>query len=52
MFTNHRGQVEWKGKGKCLDLTDGKLTNGNPIQLWDCVVPDNNLNQDWTTESI
>ncbi|KAF9263025.1 ricin B-like lectin [Marasmius fiardii PR-910] len=24
------------GQGKCADIVDGKLTTGNPIQVWDC----------------
>ncbi|KAJ7907519.1 ricin B lectin domain-containing protein [Mycena leptocephala] len=42
-------QIEWNGTGKCLDLTDDLSTNGNP--LWDCAVPDNNPNQDWSRGS-
>lgn len=30
---------------KCLDVTDGKLINGNRVQLWDCDA--NNKNQQW-----
>ncbi|KAJ7305534.1 hypothetical protein DFH08DRAFT_902675 [Mycena albidolilacea] len=41
------GQIEWSGKGKCADLTDGALKNGNPIQMWDCAAPGSNPNQQW-----
>jgi hypothetical protein len=32
---NHRGttQIEWSGKGKCLDATNGVWTNGNPVRF-------------------
>lgn len=33
LFTNTRGQIEWAGKGKCIDLTDGKSVNGNPVRI-------------------
>lgn len=31
--------------GLCLDLTDGKFDNGNPVQIWKCT--DGNQNQIW-----
>jgi hypothetical protein len=31
-FQAHRQQIEWSGKGKCLDLTDGSSTVGNPVR--------------------
>ncbi|KAL0945344.1 hypothetical protein HGRIS_000842 [Hohenbuehelia grisea] len=34
------------GKGQCLDLTDGDLTNARQSQTWRCT--DNNNNQVWT----
>ncbi|KAF9446179.1 carbohydrate-binding module family 13 protein [Macrolepiota fuliginosa MF-IS2] len=34
------------GRGLCLDLTSGKLDNGNPVQTWQCM--DANQNQIWT----
>jgi len=34
------------GKGLCLDLTNGKLDNGNTVQTWQC--SDGNKNQIWT----
>ena len=33
--------------GQCLDLTNGILTNGNPVQTFQCT--DGNTNQIWTT---
>jgi hypothetical protein len=27
------GQIEWSGKGKCVDLTDGVSKNGNPVRF-------------------
>ncbi|KAJ7054608.1 ricin B lectin domain-containing protein [Mycena amicta] len=48
LWTAHgNGQLEWAGTGKCLDLTDGKSVNGNPIQIWDCDAAGTNLNQNW-----
>ncbi|RDB27192.1 Endo-1,4-beta-xylanase A [Hypsizygus marmoreus] len=35
------------GRGLCLDLTNGVLTNSNRLQTWWCT--DNNKNQVWTT---
>ncbi|KAL0961332.1 hypothetical protein HGRIS_006289 [Hohenbuehelia grisea] len=34
------------GKGQCLDLAGGSLTNGNRVQTWQCT--DGNTNQIWT----
>ena len=28
--------LAWTDHGKCLDLTNGSLDNGNQVQLWDC----------------
>ncbi|KAJ6472423.1 hypothetical protein C8R45DRAFT_936316 [Mycena sanguinolenta] len=39
-------QIEWNGMGKCHDLMNGNYTSGNPIKRWDCIVPDDNSNQD------
>jgi hypothetical protein len=33
LFQIHRQQIEWKGTGKCLDLTDGNSTIGNPVRI-------------------
>jgi hypothetical protein len=71
LFQAHGRQFQWKGTGKCLDLTDGNSTIGNPvriffrfvpssctefllqqIQMWDCAVPDNNMNQDWQLDTV
>ncbi|RSH76867.1 uncharacterized protein EHS24_005269 [Apiotrichum porosum] len=43
--------VQWQitapdGSLKCLDVKDGALENGTPVQLWDCI--DGNTNQIWT----
>ncbi|KAJ7151820.1 ricin B lectin domain-containing protein [Mycena crocata] len=34
------------GKDMCLDLTDGRKANRNPLQIWACVA--GNTNQIWT----
>jgi len=34
------------GNTFCLDVTDGKNTNGNPLQIWTCAK--NSSNQKWT----
>jgi len=34
-----------RGNGQCLDLRDGGLTNGNPVQTWACA--SGNRNQIW-----
>jgi hypothetical protein len=26
----------WTNHGRCMDLTEGSLANGNRIQIWDC----------------
>ncbi|KAJ2915767.1 hypothetical protein MD484_g4622, partial [Candolleomyces efflorescens] len=39
-------RIALEGQGFCLDLTDGKLSNENPIQIWTCT--DNNANQVWS----
>jgi hypothetical protein len=35
IFKVHAGlsQIEWNGKGKCLDLTNGNSTSGNPVRF-------------------
>jgi hypothetical protein len=38
------------GRGLCLDLTDGKTDNGNPLQVWTCT--DHNTNQIWTASPV
>jgi hypothetical protein len=35
---------------QCLDLTDGKKTNRNPLQLWACTP--GNTNQKWTYTTV
>ncbi|RDB27209.1 Endo-1,4-beta-xylanase A [Hypsizygus marmoreus] len=44
-YTNDN-RIAVTGKGQCLDLTNGVLTNGNRVQTWQCT--DNNNNQVWT----
>ncbi|KAF8999269.1 ricin B lectin domain-containing protein [Cyathus striatus] len=39
-------RIALQGKGQCLDLRNGKLTNGNQVQTWQCT--DFNTNQIWT----
>lgn len=36
--------------GLCLDLTNGDLTDGNPVQTWQCT--DGNPNQVWFPEDV
>ncbi|KAJ7813086.1 ricin B lectin domain-containing protein [Mycena olivaceomarginata] len=58
-FTIHANPntIKWKGTGKCLDLTNGNSTIGNPmrpvfslIQLWDCNGA--NINQEWQLDTV
>ncbi|RDB19188.1 Endo-1,4-beta-xylanase A [Hypsizygus marmoreus] len=39
-------RIALEGKGLCLDLPNGVLTNSNQLQTWQCT--DNNNNQVWT----
>ncbi|KAF8914421.1 ricin B lectin domain-containing protein [Gymnopilus junonius] len=39
-------RIALEGKGLCLDLTDGILSNSNRLQTWQCT--DGNANQIWT----
>ncbi|TFK37931.1 ricin B lectin domain-containing protein [Crucibulum laeve] len=39
-------RIALEGKGLCLDLPGGDLTNGNQAQTWQCT--NGNLNQVWT----
>jgi len=39
-------RIALEGKGQCLDLPNGVLTNGNQVQTWQCT--DGNTNQVWT----
>jgi hypothetical protein len=34
IFQNFPSQIGWAGTGKCIDLTDGKSVNGNPVGLF------------------
>jgi hypothetical protein len=36
-------RIALTNQGMCLDLTDGVLTNGNRLQVWQCT--DGNTNQ-------
>ena len=38
------------GDGYCVDNSGGSLTNGNRIQLWQCV--SGNTNQLWTLSQV
>ncbi|KAF7297411.1 hypothetical protein MIND_00974700 [Mycena indigotica] len=52
-FTSRpNAQIEWEGTGFCLDLTDGKSTNGNLIQIWECDNSGNNVNQRWARVNV
>lgn len=42
-------RVAVEGKGQCLDLPSGSLTNGNVIQTWGCSTGNNN--QVWKTSA-
>lgn len=44
ILTNGKGTV----KHYCLDNTDGKTVNGNPVQVWECELDWVNDNQRWT----
>ncbi|KDR84331.1 hypothetical protein GALMADRAFT_111607 [Galerina marginata CBS 339.88] len=39
-------RIALEGKGLCLDLTNGVLTNSNRLQTWQCT--NGNTNQIWT----
>jgi hypothetical protein len=43
-------RIAIEGKGFCLDLTNGDLTDGNMLQLWQCST--GNTNQIWTTTKV
>ena len=38
--------IKWT-KGRCVDLTGGKLSNGNQVQIWSCNSNEDNNNQIW-----
>jgi len=44
-FLTADARIALEGQGLCLDLTDGKLTNTNVIQVWKCT--DGDKNQIW-----
>jgi hypothetical protein len=33
LFQLRRDRIEWKGSNKCLDVTDGNSTIGNPVRV-------------------
>jgi hypothetical protein len=39
---------QWNGTNKCIDLTDGKITDGNVLQIYTC--DSGNSNQKWAGE--
>ncbi|KAF6751003.1 carbohydrate-binding module family 13 protein [Ephemerocybe angulata] len=39
-------KIALEGKGQCLDLPNGNLSNSNRVQTWQCT--DKNENQVWT----
>ncbi|KAF7334660.1 hypothetical protein MVEN_02296500 [Mycena venus] len=39
------GTFQWSGTDKSIDLTDGKTTDGTPLQLYTC--DGSNINQQW-----
>jgi hypothetical protein len=41
------GTFQWSGTDKCIDLTDGKITDGNQLQLYTC--SSTNTNQKWVS---
>ncbi|KAF8960459.1 G-X-X-X-Q-X-W domain-containing protein [Flammula alnicola] len=45
-FYTNDNRIALEGQGFCTDLTDGKLTNSNPVQTWKCT--DFDANQIWT----
>lgn len=46
-FYTDDNRVALEGKGQCLDLPSGSLSNGNIVQTWQC--SNGNNNQVWTT---
>ncbi|KAJ7728575.1 ricin B lectin domain-containing protein [Mycena maculata] len=42
--------ITWYNENKCVDLTNGNLTDGNRVQIWDC--DDENDNQKWNSFAI
>ncbi|BEJ13562.1 hypothetical protein CspHIS471_0307360 [Cutaneotrichosporon sp. HIS471] len=45
-YTNDN-RIALTNQGLCLDLTDGRATNGNQLQVWSC--GNGNANQVWTS---
>jgi len=46
-FYTEDNRIALLNQGLCLDLTNGNLTNTNPVQIWQCT--DGNGNQVWPT---
>lgn len=42
------GAISLYSGAKCLDVTGGTNTNGNKLQVWDCVVKSTNQEFDYT----
>ncbi|KAK7049137.1 hypothetical protein R3P38DRAFT_2872841 [Favolaschia claudopus] len=42
--------ITWADKNKCIDLTDGSLTDGTQAQIWDCDA--HNDNQKWNHKAV
>ncbi|KAF8197758.1 ricin B lectin domain-containing protein, partial [Mycena galopus ATCC 62051] len=44
-FNTSGTAIQWANTNQCLDLTNGNLTSGNPVQTWGCI--GDNTNQVW-----
>ncbi|KAJ7813150.1 glucooligosaccharide oxidase [Mycena olivaceomarginata] len=49
LWTVSGNTIQWTSHSSCLDLTDGSVTNGNPIQIWAC---SGGPNQQWPTTTL
>ena len=47
--TDTIASLTWTNSGKCLDLTNGNLSDGNEVQIWDCNGAEDNNDQIWDT---
>ncbi|KAG5637604.1 hypothetical protein H0H81_003996 [Sphagnurus paluster] len=45
-YWTNDNRIAVTGTGQCLDVTNGTMSNSNPVQIWKCT--DNNTNQVWT----
>ncbi|KAL0955592.1 hypothetical protein HGRIS_001828 [Hohenbuehelia grisea] len=43
-------RIALENQGQCLDMTNGNLANGTPVQIWKCT--DSNTNQIWTATTL